>query len=637
MANSEHELPEGTLVDGRYEIRKLIGSGGMGAVYRANDMKTGHRIALKMLHAGSGRRSPRDEERQRRLLQEVVLSGRVDHKNVVKVQDFGFHKGTPYIVMEFLDGKDLAQVAEQNKGPLPVEYVVDVMLAVCSALRACHGANVVHRDLKPSNIMVIDSQSGLGWDIKVVDFSISKVLLEDDITEEGRVLGTVHYLAPEQFENRAGPATDQYAIGVLLYVLLTKQLPYGRFSGHSLHQAIMKGEFTDPRELRPDLPGKLCDVIVRAMKRRPEDRFPSVFELGQALWEFGSRLGRENWKKYYFHQTPNIASAKMSSVGVPLIRKILDGGVALDNPTALAHYQSTTAVLDGTIHDAGVPVARPDTQIDSKPVTRIDQGSSATAIDATIGARARIEGSPGQQASPVGGTARASGIEIAPIPLRTGHSGDVILGKRRASKVVLTLIAAAALGGGAVWFVERGAPRLHASSPSVATVPAQPAPPPPVAVPSPAPITAAAPAPQAVPVVKEGSNSAQAERADAPSEADHRSASGAHHHHHAGSEAPAADSDDGRTAADLVTAADAAFDRGNFDQAVSLARKATRKDGGSEEGYLILGDVSFRSNDFSTARGMYGEALKRNPSSSRARHRLDMVAAKEKQAANRQP
>src|SRR6185312_10572159 len=138
-------------------------------------------------------------------------------------------------------------------------------LAVCSALRACHGANVVHRDLKPSNIMVIDSQSGLGWDIKVVDFSISKVLLEDDITEEGRVLGTVHYLAPEQFENRAGPATDQYAIGVLLYVLLTKQLPYGRFSGHSLHQAIMKGEFTDPRELRPELPSKLCDVIMRAM------------------------------------------------------------------------------------------------------------------------------------------------------------------------------------------------------------------------------------------------------------------------------------------------------------------------------------------------------------------------------------
>ncbi|HVV49227.1 MAG TPA: protein kinase [Polyangia bacterium] len=646
MATNEYGLPEGTLVDGRYEVRRLIGSGGMGAVYRATDMKTGHRVALKMLHAGSGRRSPRTEERQRRLLQEVVLSGRVDHKNVVRVQDFGFHKETPYIVMEFLDGKDLGQIVEAHSGPLAVEYVVDVMLAVCSALRACHGVNVVHRDLKPSNVMVIDSQSGLGWDIKVVDFSISKVLVEDDITEEGRVLGTVHYLAPEQFENRAAPASDQYAIGVLLYVLLTKRLPYGTFSGHALHQAIMKGEFTDPRELRSDLPVTLSEVIARAMKRRPEERFPSVFELGQALWEFGSSLGRENWKKYYFHQTPNIAAAKMSSAGVPLIKKILDGGADLGQRTALAHYESATAVLDATIEDAAVPRPRPDGRVESELARKNVQAPSVTAIDATLLAPARTERAPipasreGSQRPPDpprtathGKSALASGVDIGPIPVPTSHSGALTPAKRRTTVVVGTIVGAALLGGAGAWFVERGASRLRASTQDLTSAPHVSASSPAPVLPSPALPSAA---PSATPASHESSSTPVVGRTEEPSRDERRVPNTHHHHQQAVSESGVDDTHDDRTAAQLVADADAAFARGEYSVAAVLGRKAIKKDA-DEQAYLVTGDASFKLDDLATARTMYHGALKRNPSSGLARQRLEMVSAKQGQASTRQP
>src|SRR5262249_42073234 len=150
------------------------------------------------------------------------------------------------------DGEDLGARLRRNEGPLPIEYVADVILAVCAAIRACHDAQVIHRDLKPGNIMIVKRDFGAGWDVKVVDFGISKAAGAPDLTEEGKIVGTPHFLAPEQITGDVIPASDQYAIGVLLYRCLTNRNPYEEFRGLKLVRAIEKGEFPLPRQHRPE-------------------------------------------------------------------------------------------------------------------------------------------------------------------------------------------------------------------------------------------------------------------------------------------------------------------------------------------------------------------------------------------------
>jgi serine/threonine protein kinase len=340
----DEAFPKGTVIDGRYEVRERLGQGGMGTVYRALDTKLGQMVALKvLLHTAGSEKSK--EERRRRFMREIYAINEVQHRNVVHIQEFGFVKDTPYMVMELLKGQDLNHILRESTELLAVDHAVDLMLPVCAAIQACHDAGVIHRDLKPGNIMVIESDFAAGWDIKVVDFSISKVATE--MTQEGQILGTPQYLSPEQVAGKVSPASDQYAIALLLYVCLTKQHPYKGLQGLPLVRAIEKGEFKKPREFRPEIPEELEQIIVTAMSVDPERRFASVHALGQKLWPFGSVLGQGVWKKYYV-QTPPLGRVrpefKDSTVNVPLVLKMAEGKVPLQAATVVAHYQSTTAV-----------------------------------------------------------------------------------------------------------------------------------------------------------------------------------------------------------------------------------------------------------------------------------------------------
>jgi serine/threonine protein kinase len=225
---TEKFLP-GTLIDGRYDIREHLGQGGMGSVYRAHDTKIGQMVALKMMTGGDSQRS--NDDRRMRFAREIVAINGVRHPNVLHIQEFGFHKDTPYMVMELLEGRDLTAVLRESSSPLDIEYTVDIMLAVCAAIRACHASQVIHRDLKPSNIMIVRTDAGAGWDVKVVDFGIAKTIGAFDVTQAGRVMGTPHFLAPEQLAGKVVPASDQYAIGLLLYVCLTRQHPFTALDG----------------------------------------------------------------------------------------------------------------------------------------------------------------------------------------------------------------------------------------------------------------------------------------------------------------------------------------------------------------------------------------------------------------------
>ena len=136
----------------------------------------------------------------------------MDHRNVVRVLDFGFSNDTPYLAMEYLRGRDLGKLVKSTAGFLPIAEVVDVMLSVCAAIRACHQAGIIHRDLKPSNVFLCERDGER--EVKILDFGVSKAPIASDLTREGQILGTPQYLAPEQVDGKAVPQTDQYAIGV---------------------------------------------------------------------------------------------------------------------------------------------------------------------------------------------------------------------------------------------------------------------------------------------------------------------------------------------------------------------------------------------------------------------------------------
>jgi serine/threonine-protein kinase len=315
-AQDENTFAKGRRVD-RYEIRAPIGEGGMGAVYRAFDTKLGRTVALKTVVAR--RRTSLSEELRGRFTREALAASKVNHRNVVQVLDYGFaDDGSPYIVMEYLRGQDLGARLRQSREPLAVEYVADVMLSVCAALQACHQAGIVHRDLKPANIFLADTDTGS--EVKVLDFGVSKAQLAGELTEEGQILGTPQYLSPEQVEGKTVPESDQYAVGMVLYVCLTKHMPYEEHESLSLLRAIELGKFRRPRAHRPDLPPSLEDIILRALRLSPGDRFESVHALGRQLLPFASARGRGQWRDYYL-QAP-AARPKESMLGVAMLEEL---------------------------------------------------------------------------------------------------------------------------------------------------------------------------------------------------------------------------------------------------------------------------------------------------------------------------
>src|SRR5262245_3145307 len=352
---------KGDLVD-RFEIRELIGEGGMGAIYRAVDTGLGRNVALKVVRADRLGSTAGEQARQR-FLREALAISKVDHRNVVRVLDFGFAGDTPYLAMEYLRGQDLGQLVKATPGFLPIAEIVEVMLGVCAAIRACHDAGIIHRDLKPSNVFLCEGDSER--EVKILDFGVSKPPMASDLTREGQIVGTPQYLAPEQIDGKPTPQTDQYAIGVMLYVCLTNALPYQNQASFLLLRAIMAGKFAPPRTLRADLPQKLEEIILRAMRTDPEERFDSVHALGRELWEFAGPQARERWRTYYFDDRLKAAPPTASTHAMALIEAMARGistpGRAVATPAAPAPAERPRATppIDNSIALASTATAAP--------------------------------------------------------------------------------------------------------------------------------------------------------------------------------------------------------------------------------------------------------------------------------------
>lgn len=266
----------GTLFDGRYQVVRKLGAGGMANVYLAEDQELGRRVAIKILndrHAG-------DEQFVERFRREAKNAAALSHPNIVAIYDRGEAEGTYYIAMEFLDGRSLKELIVQ-RGPAPVTVSVEYARQILSALRFAHRHGIVHRDIKPHNVLV-DADGR----VKVTDFGIARAGASQ-MTEAGSIVGTAQYLSPEQARGTdVDQRSDLYSLGIVLYELLTGTLP---FNGDTPVEIAMKHLSMipePPSAKRPDVPRDLDLIVTRALAKDPDDRYQSAEEMDADLERF---------------------------------------------------------------------------------------------------------------------------------------------------------------------------------------------------------------------------------------------------------------------------------------------------------------------------------------------------------------
>ncbi len=263
-------LAPGTLVSGRYRILALVGVGGMGVVYRAHDEELDLDIALKVLRPGVGT----DQQGIERFRRELVLARQVTHRNVVRIHDIGESDGLRFLTMRYVEGRSLLEVLEKG-GPLPLERAVKIVRQVADALQDAHDAGVVHRDLKPGNILLESDDTAY-----ITDFGVARSLDRDGLTRAGAVVGTTDYLSPEQA--RGDPVdgrSDIYALGIVFYEMLTRQLPSQGASQAEILAQRVSGRVRDIGETGVQVPPHVRRVIRRCLERSPARRYQSARQL----------------------------------------------------------------------------------------------------------------------------------------------------------------------------------------------------------------------------------------------------------------------------------------------------------------------------------------------------------------------
>ena len=282
---------------GAYEVVRAVGRGGMAVVFEARHVELGGRAAIKVLRGDRG--SPAIRER---FLREGKAIARVRHPHVVRVFDAGEHRGAAWLLMEFVDGQSL-RARLMKAPPLPVEQALDLVLPVIAAVAAAHDEGVIHRDLKPANVMLERLREG-GVRPVVVDFGIARVEGPDAgraITQQGAIVGTPAYLAPEQVtaDGAVLPASDQWSTAAVLYECLVGRKAFPGDSVMDVLARVARGRFEPPRALRPELAEGLEAAILQAMAVDPARRFRTMRAFGRALLPFASERARVLWERSF--------------------------------------------------------------------------------------------------------------------------------------------------------------------------------------------------------------------------------------------------------------------------------------------------------------------------------------------------
>ncbi|MCA9613963.1 MAG: protein kinase, partial [Myxococcales bacterium] len=275
----------GSLVGGKYELRRLLGSGAMGSVYEARHVRTGKKVALKVLSPEMAS----NREAEARFFQEARAAGAIEHENVVDIYDVDTDADAPFIVMELLRGESLGAFL-LRRGPLGVDEALQLIVPVLEGIEAAHRDGIVHRDLKPDNIFLCRDRNGRFLRSKVLDFGISRMSTPPDgshlrMTTDGTLMGTPLYMAPEQLQSATAVdrRTDVYAMGCVLFEMLTGRPPFVSDNVAEIFIQVATKEPPDPCSLRQELPRPVGQVVRRALSKAPAARFESMRELARAL------------------------------------------------------------------------------------------------------------------------------------------------------------------------------------------------------------------------------------------------------------------------------------------------------------------------------------------------------------------
>ena len=441
----------GRTIDDKYEIEALVGQGAMGAVYRVRQITLGTKLALKVLH----RANAAEPMFAARFLREAQAASRVDHPSSLRVVDFGEEPdGLLYIAMEYVDGRTLAEIMTQE-GPLPITRIVDIASQALAALAVAHDLGVVHRDIKPENIMVLTGKDDEGNTcdlVKVCDFGVAKVIdaargNSPSVTAEGMVVGTPEYMSPEQARGETCDArSDLYSMGVLLFHLMTGKVPFDSSTAFGTALMHVTDEPTRPTLLDPSIDMRLEAICLKAMRKRPSDRYASARELRSALRglvedarERGERAEEANdmWEER-MKLTDQIEKTKPRSgllvAAVVAVAAIAGGSTLIQRggdptPVGTATLQAGKMSADAKANGDEQAKAKADAQAkaDEQAKAKADaqakadaEAKSGSALPAPLSGEAEADAKRGRMPTRVGAAGGARGVRKS-----KGHAGDL--------------------------------------------------------------------------------------------------------------------------------------------------------------------------------------------------------------------
>lgn len=275
---------------GRYQLNELLGAGAMAQVYRAYDPASGAQVAIKVLYP----HLTNDEGFVERFRREAQAAALLDHPNIIRILDQGADGDVGYLVMELLDGPSLKRFLQERDAPLEIADAVQLTAKLADALEHAHSRGIVHRDVKPSNVLLRNGQ--LDQPV-LTDFGVARMVEQTLNTGEGTTLGTPTYMAPEQGKGKPGDArSDIYALGVILFELLTGSPPFSADSPYSLILRHIHTPPPSPRAVRPAVPQALEDVVLRALAKDPDARYPTAAAFAAALRDGLNRAPQSRWR-----------------------------------------------------------------------------------------------------------------------------------------------------------------------------------------------------------------------------------------------------------------------------------------------------------------------------------------------------